>query len=182
MRLVILDRDGVINQDSDEFIKSADEWIPIPGSLEAIANLNQNGYRVVIASNQSGIGRGLFEVAALNEIHARMHRALASVGGRVDAVFFCPHAPEDHCDCRKPKPGMFLQIAQRIDIDLAKTWTVGDSTRDLLAGHAAGCRLALVRTGKGVASLAEGKLPQGTLVFEDLAGAVDHILSPAESA
>ena len=100
MNLVILDRDGVINEDSEEFIRSADEWYPIEGSLEAIANLNQNGLRVVIASNQSGIGRGLFDVAALNDIHAKMHRELADVGGRVDAIFFCPHTPEDQCDCR----------------------------------------------------------------------------------
>jgi D-glycero-D-manno-heptose 1,7-bisphosphate phosphatase len=182
MNLVILDRDGVINEDSEEFIRSADEWYPIEGSLEAIANLNQNGLRVVIASNQSGIGRGLFDVAALNDIHAKMHRELADVGGRVDAIFFCPHTPEDQCDCRKPKPGLFTQIAGRMGVDLSHTWTVGDSLRDLVAGHAAGCRVILVKTGKGEKTLAEGDLPQGTLVFANLAAAVEHILAPLESA
>jgi D-glycero-D-manno-heptose 1,7-bisphosphate phosphatase len=180
MNLVILDRDGVINQDSDEFIKSADEWLPIPGSLEAIGRLNQNGFRVVIASNQSGIGRGLFDVSALNAIHAKMHRALAAVGGKVDAIFFCPHAPDDHCDCRKPKAGLFHQIADRLAIDLSQTWSVGDSHRDLLASQAAGCRLMLVRTGKGKMTLEDGKLPSGTLVFDDLSAAAEHLLAPIE--
>jgi D-glycero-D-manno-heptose 1,7-bisphosphate phosphatase len=180
LNLVILDRDGVINRDSDDFIKSAEEWVPIAGSLEAIARLNQNGFRVVIASNQSGIGRGLFDMGALNEIHAKMHRALAALGGKVDAVFFCPHAPEDRCECRKPKPGLFLQISARFSIDLAKTWSIGDSERDLVAAHSAGCRLMLVRTGKGRKTLDAGKLPPETLVFDDLSAAAEHILAPIE--
>ena len=118
MKLVILDRDGVINVDSAEFIKSADEWKPIPGSLEAITRLNHAGYHVVVATNQSGIGRGLFEVAALNTIHDKMHKALAHMGGRIDAVFFCPHAQEADCNCRKPRPGLLEEIAHRFNTEL----------------------------------------------------------------
>ncbi|WP_055335195.1 D-glycero-beta-D-manno-heptose 1,7-bisphosphate 7-phosphatase, partial [Ralstonia solanacearum] len=130
-KLVILDRDGVINLDSDQFIKSPDEWIAIDGSLEAIAELNQAGYQVVVATNQSGIGRGLFEAAALNAMHEKMYKALATQGGRVDAVFFCPHTAAEACDCRKPKAGMFREIARRFDVDLTGVPVGGDSLRDL---------------------------------------------------
>lgn len=167
-KLVILDRDGVINLDSDAYIKSPDEWIPIPGSLEAIARLNQAGYRVAVATNQSGIGRGLFDMAALNAMHAKMNRLAASVGGRIDAIFFCPHTSQDHCDCRKPKPGMIKMIAERFEIDPEDTPIVGDSLRDLEAGAALGCRPHLVRTGKGEKTLAAGGLPEGTKVHDDL--------------
>lgn len=176
MKLVILDRDGVINEDSEAFIKSPLEWRPIPGSLEAIAQLNQNGYRVVVATNQSGIGRSLFDMQALNAIHTKMHRALASVGARIEAIFVCPHTAADHCDCRKPKPGLLHQIANRFGMDLAGTPVVGDSERDLAAGAALGCRVILVQTGKGAQTLARGNLPSGTTVFANLAGAVDHLL------
>jgi D-glycero-D-manno-heptose 1,7-bisphosphate phosphatase len=167
-KLVILDRDGVINVDSDAFIKSPDEWIPIPGSLEAIARLNQAGYRVVVASNQSGIGRGLFDMAMLNAMHAKMQRAAAAVGGRIDAVFFCPHTADDQCECRKPKPGLLKMIVERFEIDPAVTPVVGDSLRDLQAGAALGFPTHLVLTGKGAATLAAGGLPEGTRVHEDL--------------
>jgi D-glycero-D-manno-heptose 1,7-bisphosphate phosphatase len=167
-KLVVLDRDGVINVDSDAFIKSPDEWVAIPGSLEAIARLNQAGYRVAIASNQSGIGRGLFDMAALNAMHQKMNRATAVVGGRIDAVFFCPHTQEDECDCRKPKPGMLQQIKDRYEIDPAVTPVVGDSLRDLESGAALGFELHLVLTGKGQKTLASGKLPPNTKVHEDL--------------
>jgi len=167
-KLVILDRDGVINVDSDAFIKSPDEWVAIPGSLEAIARLNQAGYRVAIASNQSGIGRGLFDMAALNAMHEKMNRAAASVGGRIDAVFFCPHTQEDECECRKPKPGMLQQIVERFEIDPADTPVVGDSLRDLQAGAALGFELHLVLTGKGRKTLAAGNLPANTKVHDDL--------------
>jgi len=177
MKLVILDRDGVINEDSDEFVKSPDEWHPIPGSLEAIAQLNQSGYRVVVATNQSGIGRELFDMQALNATHAKMHRALASVGGHIDAIFLCPHTSEDQCDCRKPKPGLLRQIADRFGIDLAGTPVVGDSKRDLEAGAALGCKVILVRTGKGVKTLERENLPEHTPVFADLAAVVDHLVS-----
>ena len=167
-KLVVLDRDGVINVDSDAFIKSPDEWVAIPGSLEAIARLNQAGYRVAIASNQSGIGRGLFDMAALNAMHEKMNRAAAAVGGRIDAVFFCPHTQEDECECRKPKPGMLQQIVERFEIDPAETPMVGDSLRDLQAGAALGFELHLVLTGKGRKTLAAGNLPPNTKVHEDL--------------
>lgn len=167
-KLVILDRDGVINVDSDAFIKSPDEWVAIPGSLEAIARLNQAGYRVVVASNQSGIGRGLFDMAALNAMHAKMQRAAAAVGGRVDAVFFCPHTAEDQCECRKPKPGLLKMIVERFEIDPAVTPVVGDSLRDLEAGAALGFPTHLVLTGKGAKTLATSGLPEGTRVHEDL--------------
>jgi len=177
MKLVILDRDGVINQDSEQFIKNTTEWKPIPGSLEAIAKLNHAGYRVVVASNQSGIGRGLLDMGALNAINDRMYRALAQVGGRIDALFYCPHAAGDNCDCRKPKPGMFIDIAQRFNVDLAGVPSIGDSLRDLQAAAAAGARPILVLTGKGAKTEVTGGLPDGTPVFADLAEAVRNIVA-----
>lgn len=177
MKLVILDRDGVINQDSASFIKSPNEWIPIPGSLEAIALLNQSGYRVALATNQSGIARGVFDMATLNAIHDKMHRALALVGGRIDALFYCPHMADDHCNCRKPKPGMVLDIARRFSVELNEVYAVGDAKRDIEAFATAGCKPILVRTGKGEETLAQGGLPEKTLVCADLAEAVQHIIS-----
>jgi D-glycero-D-manno-heptose 1,7-bisphosphate phosphatase len=180
-KLVILDRDGVVNRDSDAFIKSPDEWVPIPGSLEAIARLNQAGYRVVIASNQSGIGRGLFDMVTLNEIHEKMHRQLAALGARVDAIFFCPHTPNDNCDCRKPKPGLLEQIIQRFEADPASTPMVGDSLRDLQAGAALGLSSHLVLTGKGQETLDTGNLPAGTKIYADLhAFALDFLAAEAD--
>ncbi len=178
MKLVILDRDGVINEDSDQFIKNTTEWKPIPGSLEAIARLNHAGYRVVVASNQSGIGRGLLDMGALNAINDRMYRALAQVGGRIDALFYCPHAADANCECRKPKPGMFLDIAQRFNVDLTGgVPSIGDSLRDLQAAAKAGAQPMLVRTGKGAKTEAAGGLPDGTPVFADLAEAVRNIVA-----
>ncbi|HJV92219.1 MAG TPA: D-glycero-beta-D-manno-heptose 1,7-bisphosphate 7-phosphatase, partial [Azonexus sp.] len=162
MKLVILDRDGVINFDSAQFIKSPAEWKPIPGSLEAIARLNQAGYRVVVATNQSGVGRGLFDMDTLNQIHEKMHKALFAVGARVDAIFYCPHAADSACECRKPKPGMFKRISQTLNIELTDVPAIGDSLRDLQAGVAAGCKPILVLTGKGEKTRAEGNLPEGT--------------------
>ncbi|WP_118180926.1 D-glycero-beta-D-manno-heptose 1,7-bisphosphate 7-phosphatase [Paraburkholderia phosphatilytica] len=167
-KLIVLDRDGVINVDSDAYIKTPDEWIALPGSLEAIARLNHAGYRVAVATNQSGIGRGLFDMATLNAMHLKMHRAAAAVGARIDAVFFCPHTSEDHCECRKPKPGMLKMIAERFEIDPAHTPSVGDSLRDLQAAAALGFPTHLVRTGKGEKTLAAGNLPPGTKVHDDL--------------
>jgi D-glycero-D-manno-heptose 1,7-bisphosphate phosphatase len=167
-KLVILDRDGVINVDSDAFIKSPDEWVALPGALDAIARLNQAGYRVAVATNQSGIGRGLFDMDALNAMHLKMYRSAAAVGARIDAVFFCPHTDEDHCECRKPKPGMLKMIAERFEIDPAHTPVVGDSLRDLQAGEALGHPLHLVLTGKGRKTLEAGGLPDGTIVHDDL--------------
>jgi len=149
MKLIILDRDGTINEDRDDFVKSPDEWVPIAGSLEAIARLNHAGWHTVVATNQSGIARGLFDLATMNAIHAKMNRALAAVGGRIDAVFFCPHGPDDGCSCRKPRPGMLQTIGERYGVAMHETYAVGDSLRDLEAAVAAGCAPHLVRTGKG---------------------------------
>jgi len=168
MKLIILDRDGVINADSEQFIKSPDEWKPIPGSLEAIARLNQWGWRVVVASNQSGVGRGLFGMDTLNAINDKMVRSLAQVGGRLDAIFFCPHAADSTCDCRKPKSGLFQQIAERFNVDLTGVPCVGDSLRDLQAGVSMGCEPYLVLTGKGMKTREDPELPPGTRIFPDL--------------
>ena len=180
MKLVILDRDGTINVDSDEYVKSADEWMPLPGALEAIARLNHAGWHVVVATNQSGLGRGLFDLGALNAMHAKMHKLLAAMGARVDAVFFCPHGPEDACQCRKPLPGLFEQIGERFGVDLRGVPTVGDSLRDLQAGVAAGCEPHLVLTGKGVPyrhrPLPE-TFPAGTQVHADLGAFADHLIA-----
>jgi len=169
MKLVILDRDGTINHDSDQYIKSPAEWKPIKGSLEAIARLSQNGWRVVVATNQSGIGQGLFDMATLNAIHDTMHRAVHQAGGRIDAIFFCPHAGDANCECRKPKPGMLLEIARRMNVELEGVPMVGDSLRDLQAATAAGARPVLVLTGKGRKTRDAGGLPAGTAVYPDLA-------------
>ena len=176
MKLIILDRDGVINIDSALYIKSPAEWKPLPGSLEAIARLNQAGYKVVVATNQSGIGRGLFDMDTLNAMHEKMHKALAAVGGRVDAIFYCPHTADEGCDCRKPKPGMFERIAKVYNLDLKGIPAVGDSLRDLQAASALGCSPILVRTGKGEKTEADGNLPPATIIRADLAAAVDALL------
>ncbi len=177
MKLVILDRDGVINYDSPHFIKSPDEWRPIPGSLEAIARLNHAGFWVVVASNQSGVGRGLFDMATLNAINDKMHRTLGQYGGRIDALFYCPHAADSKCACRKPRPGMFQEIARRFNVDLDGVPAVGDALRDLEAAAAAGAQPVLVRTGKGEKTLEAGNLPDATLVFDDLAQAAEYIMA-----
>ena len=171
MKLVILDRDGVINHDSEQYIKSPDEWKPIAGSLGAIARFTQSGYRVVIATNQSGLGRGLFDMAALNAMHDKMHKAVNQLGGRIDAVFFCPHAQDAGCECRKPRPGMLREIGERFDVDLTGVPAIGDSLRDLQAACAVGARPILVLTGKGEQTLKAGGLPEGTEIHRDLAAA-----------
>jgi D-glycero-D-manno-heptose 1,7-bisphosphate phosphatase len=171
MKLVILDRDGVINLDSDQYIKSQEEWKPIAGSLEAIARFTQAGFRVVIATNQSGLGRGLFDMATLNAMHDKMHKAVNQLGGRIDAVFFCPHAQDAGCACRKPRPGMLLEIGERFNVSLAGVPAIGDSLRDLEAASAAGARPVLVLTGKGEKTLKSGGLPEGTETHRDLAAA-----------
>jgi D-glycero-D-manno-heptose 1,7-bisphosphate phosphatase len=176
MKLVVLDRDGVINYDSAEFIKKPAEWKPIPGSLEAIARLNQDGYRVVVATNQSGVGRGLLDMAALNAIHDKMHKAVAHVGGRIDAVFYCPHAQEANCGCRKPRPGLLEDIAHRFNAELAGVPCIGDSLRDLQAAEAVGALPILVLTGKGAQTVAAGGMPANTQTFADLNEAVKAII------
>ena len=175
MKLVILDRDGVINYDSEHYIKSPAEWKPLPGSLEAIAKLTQAGYKVVVATNQSGIGRGLFDMDTLNAIHNKMHQAVKDLGGRIDAVFYCPHPADSSCNCRKPRPGMFERIGGCFNVDLKGIPAVGDSLRDLVAAAAVGAVPMLVLTGKGEKTQKE-KLPEGTLTFVNLAAAVEHIL------
>ena len=169
MKLVILDRDGTINHDSDEYIKSPEEWRPIKGSLEAIGRLTHAGYRVVVATNQSGIARQLFDTRALFAIHDLLQRSANQAGGRIDAFFFCPHAADARCACRKPEPGMLLEIARRFNVPLEDTYMVGDAQRDLEAAAAAGARPVLVLTGKGRKTRDGGKLPAGTEVFPDLA-------------
>jgi D-glycero-D-manno-heptose 1,7-bisphosphate phosphatase len=177
MKLVILDRDGVINQDSANFIKNPNEWIAITGSLEAIALLNQSGFRVVLATNQSGVSRGFFDMATLNNIHDKMHKALSQVGGRIDALYYCPHAAEDSCECRKPKTGMMEDIGRRFSLNLNQIFGVGDSLRDLEAYASVGCKPILVLTGKGEETLTAGNLPAGTLIFADLTEAVQHLIA-----
>ncbi|MEY2618931.1 MAG: hypothetical protein RL522_1933 [Pseudomonadota bacterium] len=185
MKLVILDRDGTINADSDEYIKSPAEWEPLPGAIEAIARLNHAGWHAVVASNQAGLGRGLFDVAALNAINAKMHKLLAAQGGRVDAVFYCPHTPDDACHCRKPLPGLFEQIGERFGVDLRGVPVVGDHLRDLQAGTAVGCEPHLVLTGKG--GVYRGRalpetFPGGTQVHEDLGAFANHLIARASGA
>ena len=181
IKLVILDRDGTINEDRDDYVKSADEWVPLPGALEAIARLNHAGWHTVIATNQSGLGRGTFDMATLNAMHAKMNQLLAKQGGRIDAVFFCPHAPDEPCSCRKPLPGLFEQIGERFGVSLKDVPVVGDSLRDLQAGLAAGCRPHLVRTGKG-AQMDTAKidalcaLVPGTRVHADLAAFAEFLI------
>ena len=177
--LIVLDRDGVINEDSDAYVKSAEEWIPIPGSIEAIGRLTRTGYPVAVATNQSGIGRGYYNEAALEAMHAKMLDLVAKAGGRIDAIVFCPHHPDTRCDCRKPLPGLLHQIQEQLGLSLEGAYMIGDSIRDLEAGVAAGCRPVLVRTGKGEKSVLA--LPQSGLgdvpIYDDLAAFVDRLIS-----
>src|SRR5258708_24174390 len=158
-KLIVLDRDGVINYDSEQYIKSPDEWRPIPGSLEAIARLNHAGYRVVVATNQSCIGRGLFDMGTLNAIHEKMHRALTHDGGRLDAIFFCPHTADSKCECRKPKPGMLAEIGKRFGTDMAGLPRIGGSVPDLMSSDDVGAQPMLVLTGKGEKTVRAGNFP-----------------------
>jgi D-glycero-D-manno-heptose 1,7-bisphosphate phosphatase len=168
MKLIILDRDGTINADRDDYVKSPEEWQPLPGALEALARLSQAGYALVIATNQSGLARGLFDMAALNAMHRKMLSALAALGGRVEGIFFCPHHPQEDCACRKPKAGLLEEIGKSLGVNLNGVPMVGDSLRDVQAAVAAGCTPHLVRTGKG-AQVQEDQLPAGTHVHADLA-------------
>jgi D-glycero-D-manno-heptose 1,7-bisphosphate phosphatase len=177
MRLIILDRDGVINHDSDLYIKSAAEWVPIPGSLAAIARMNGAGFRVVVASNQSGLARGLLTIEDLCAINEKMYQQLSWAGGSLDAMFFCPHGPDEGCNCRKPRPGLLLDIAARMRISLEGVPAVGDALRDIQAARAAGAQPVLVRTGRGERTLLEqGAELHGVPVYDDLAGFADALL------
>jgi len=175
-RFVLLDRDGVINEDSDDFIKSPEEWLPIPGSLEAIANLYRAGIHVAVISNQSGIARGLFSLETLDQIHTRMKHLVQQEGGKIGSVYFCPHGPNDNCNCRKPKPGLLQQFAKTNNVRLEGIPFIGDSMRDIQAGLAVGAQPLLVKTGKGLRTLAEHPTISAT-VFNNLYDATRFILS-----
>jgi D-glycero-D-manno-heptose 1,7-bisphosphate phosphatase len=180
-KLVILGRDGILNQYREDHVKEPSEWVPVPGALDAVARLNHAGWHAVVATNQAGIGRGMIDMASLNAVHAHMMRTLMQQGGRIDAVFLCPHTPEEHCDCRKPLPGLMLDIGRRYGADLTQVPLVGDTARDMLAARAAGCQPHLLRTGRG-AALDEAQLQQlaaqvpGLQVHEDLSAFVDYLL------
>lgn len=176
MKLIILDRDGVINFDSDDYIKSPNEWVPIPGSLEAIARLKRARYQVVIATNQSGVARGLFDMDVLNTIHMKMIQAIRQRGAELDGIFLCPHGPDDGCDCRKPEAGLFEQIAERLKVNLSGVYAVGDSERDILAARKAGAQPVLVLTGKGEKTQKTSKHITGVPVFDNLAEFTDDLL------
>ncbi len=182
MKLIILDRDGVINQDSDEYIKSVDEWIPVPGSLQAMGRLYQAGYTLVVVTNQSGIARGYYDIEALHAMHSKMGRMLEQYGGHVDAVFFCPHSPKDNCDCRKPKDGMFQEIIKRYQCDLKNVPAIGDSLRDLQAAKSAGAEPILVKTGKGERTIAstDASELEGIAIYKNLAEVADAILMESD--
>jgi len=177
MKIVILDRDGVINEDSANYIKNPNEWIPIPQSLEAIALLKQNNFYVIIATNQSGVGRGLYNVEVLNQIHNKMNKMLQDVGGSIDAIFFCPHTDEDNCNCRKPKIGMLEEIEKRFSSSLKKIPAIGDSARDLKAFKGIGAQPMLVKTGNGEKTILEKKYPKNTLIFENLFHAAEFVVA-----
>lgn len=176
-RLIILDRDGVINQDSDAYVKTLDEFIVYPQAIDAIARLTQAGYTLAVATNQSGIARGYLNATTLDTMHAQLNTVVENAGSRLDTIAYCPHGPEDGCDCRKPLPGLLYQIQEALNLsDLQNSWMVGDSLRDLQAGEAAGARPALVRTGKGARTEAKGGYAGDTPIFDDLAAFVDWLL------
>jgi D-glycero-D-manno-heptose 1,7-bisphosphate phosphatase len=177
MKLIVLDRDGVINEESAAYIKSADEWIPLPGSLESIARLNHAGFRVIVASNQSGLAQGLFSIDDLNAIHRKMQRALAVLGGHVDAVFFCPHSPDASCHCRKPATGLLEDIGSRLEVEMTGIPVVGDSWKDIQTARRMGAQPVLVLTGRGQETFRAHKAElEGVAVFADLSAAVDSLL------
>lgn len=185
-KLIILDRDGVINEDSDAFVKTLDEWVPIPGSIDAIARLCEHGFTVAVATNQSGIGRGLFSTDMLDAMHDKLQTLVRDAGGDIATIAYCPHKPEDYCDCRKPQSGLLDDIGNTLSVDLEGAWVVGDSLRDLQAGLARGCIPILVRTGKGAtteqtldenpALLDEYPELETLEVFEDLEEAADYLI------
>jgi len=179
-KLIILDRDGVINHDSDDYIKSVKEWLPIEGSLEAISQLNKAGYGVAIATNQSGIGRGYYRVATLQAMHHKMQQLLLPFEGHIDHIEFCPHVPDDNCECRKPKAGMLHNIAQRFSVNTEDMLMVGDSVSDYYAATHAGVEFVLVKTGKGERTLATGQLPKEIAIYINLADCVEHYLKLAK--
>ncbi len=176
-KIIILDRDGVINEDSDHFIKSPEEWQAIPGSLNAIARLTQAGYRIAVITNQSGIARGLFDLERLTQIHQKMLRLITDAGGAIERILFCPHGPDDKCHCRKPKGGMFIELAASLQADLTGVPAIGDSLRDLQAAQSVNARPILVRSGKGERTLKKGEGVADIELYDDLASAVDALLA-----
>lgn len=177
MNTIVLDRDGVINHDSDAYIKSPDEWIPIPGSLEAIARLSQAGYRVLVATNQSGLGRGLFDTKTLDAIHNKMESAIQAMGGKLAGIYYCPHLPDDNCSCRKPNPGLLLQMGRDLGIDLRQTFLVGDSLKDLQAAAAVGAKPVLVLTGNGINTLELIRQEQQIDIYQNLAEFAEMLIA-----
>lgn len=178
MKLLILDRDGVINYDSDEYVKTVDEWQPIPGSIEAIAQLSKAGFTIAVATNQSGLARGYFSPETLHLMHSKMRHLVAEQGGHIDHIEYCPHGPDDGCECRKPLPGMINTILDTYpEAEANHVYVVGDSLRDLEAGIAAGCKPLLVRTGKGERTITKGGLPNNLIICADLETAAQQILS-----
>jgi len=182
VKLIILGRDGILNEYRDDHVKAPAEWVPVPGALEAVSRLNHAGWHAVVATNQAGIGRGMIDMASVNLIHAHMNKLMQAQGARLDAVFFCPHTPEEQCECRKPLPGMMLEIGERYGIDLAQVPVAADTLRDLQAAHAAGCEPHLVRTGRA-AQLDEAAVEQwcrqvpGVRVHADLAALAEHLIA-----
>jgi D-glycero-D-manno-heptose 1,7-bisphosphate phosphatase len=195
VKLIILGRDGILNEYRDDHVKAPAEWVPVPGALEAVSRLNHAGWHAVVATNQAGIGRGMIDMASVNLIHAHMNKLMQAQGARLDAVFFCPHTPEDQCECRKPQPGMMREIGRRYGIDLHQVPVAADTLRDLQAAHAAGCEPHLVRTGRA-AGLDESQVEQwrqqvpGVRVHADLGALAEHLIArqhraappPAEGA
>jgi D-glycero-D-manno-heptose 1,7-bisphosphate phosphatase len=185
VKLIILGRDGILNEYRDDHVKAAAEWVPIPGALEAVSRLNHAGWHAVVATNQAGIGRGMIDMASVNLIHAHMNKLMQAQGARLDAVFFCPHTPEDRCECRKPLPGMMLEIGRRYGIDLHQVPVAADTLRDLQAAQAAGCEPHLVRTGRA-AGLDESQIEQwrqqvpGVRVHADLAALAEHLIARSQ--
>jgi len=182
VKLIVLDRDGVINEASDEIIKEAQDFVPIEGSIEAIVRLSQNGYRVIVITNQSGIAHGLLTIDEVSRVHIHMQQLVASQGGRIDAVLFCPHAPDDDCSCRKPKPGMLHDLMERLNVELDGVPFVGDSLRDLQTAMVVGASPVLVKTGHGTTTLEENKRLDGIEIYDDLASFVEQMLVDQEQA
>lgn len=179
MKLVILDREGVINRALEGYVLKPEQFDPLPGSLEAIARLHHGGCHIAVATNQAAVSRGLFDMAMLNAIHQRMSRLAEDAGGRLDAIAICPHSPEQDCDCRKPRPGMLLELIERFGATAARTTMVGDTPADIHAGLNAGCRTFLVRSGMGQQMIDNGQLPPGVEVCDDLAGVAEALLAAA---
>lgn len=177
MKIAILDRDGTLNQWGDHgFIGRPDEWVAVPGALEAVSRLNRAGWHVVVVTNQPGLGRGLFDVIELNAVHAKMHRELAAAGGRVEAVFFCPHAPDEDCACRKPRPALFQQIAERYGAEGSEIWAIGSGVEHLQAGQALGAHLMFVESTGRLVESGSDVLPGGSERFADLQAVVNALL------